>query len=118
MVAVMRHQVIVRIHGADRADCDRFLPDIEVQEARDLAERVLLRCDLLEAPDQDHQAIHLEKLALGERYPGQLAIDCAGHRILLSCACLVATGPVSSTGSTPSWSSRPLGSVSRHNLGL
>ena len=55
---------LLRRHG-DAGD-DRFLADIEVAEAADQPHAIHLAGLLLEAPDQQHVAIGLELLVLGE----------------------------------------------------
>ena len=61
VVAVAREHVVVRSQRRERADGDRLLPDVEVAEAADLAERVSLGRLLLEAADENHLVEHAEQ---------------------------------------------------------
>jgi hypothetical protein len=61
VVAVAGEDVVVRPQGRERADGDRLLPDVEMTEAADLAERVRLGRLLLEAADENHLVEHLQK---------------------------------------------------------
>jgi hypothetical protein len=54
VVPVGAEEVVVGPQQAHRADGDRLLADVEVEEAADLALHVDLRAALLEAPDEEH----------------------------------------------------------------
>ena len=54
VVAVGRDHVVVGLERGERADGDRLLPDVEVQEAADLALGVAARALLLDAADEEH----------------------------------------------------------------
>ncbi len=60
VVAVRRDDVVVGAQQAHRADADRFLPDVQVQEAADLPFDVELRAALLEPPDEEHLLVECE----------------------------------------------------------
>ena len=72
--AVGEHVAVVAIAGDDavladrhrrlQPDRDRFLADVEVAEAADQPEPVELPRPLLEAADEQHLAVELEKLVL------------------------------------------------------
>ena len=82
VVAVGRDDVVLGLEGGDGADGDRLLPDVEVEEAADLALRVGLRRRLLHAPDGQHLAVVAGELGLVVRTggvvgPGSLTLKCA-----------------------------------------
>ena len=62
VIAISRDHVVVGAKHRHHAGGDRFLPDVEVAEAADLAECVSLGAALLEAALQQHRA---EQLASG-----------------------------------------------------
>ena len=59
VVAVRRDDVVVGAEQRERAGAHRFLSDVQVAEAADLAERVRLGAALLEAALQQHRAQQL-----------------------------------------------------------
>ena len=61
VVAVAREHVVVGAYGRDGADGDGLLPDVEVAEASDLAERVGFGGLLLEAADENHLVEHAQQ---------------------------------------------------------
>src|SRR5205823_2222551 len=66
MLTVRRDHVVVVPQGRERPDRDGLLPDVEMAEPADLAERVRLGGLLLEATDQEHLAQHASpQLRLG-----------------------------------------------------
>ena len=71
MIAISGDQVVVRPRRCDRADHDRFLPDVEMAEAADLLRLILLTGAFLETPDQQHQREHLDFVALLRRLHGR-----------------------------------------------
>ena len=54
VLAITAHDVIGWLQRGDGADAAGLLPDIEVQEAADLAEGIFFGRLLFEAPDQHH----------------------------------------------------------------
>ena len=58
-------------------DADRLLPDVEVQEAADLALGVAARALLLDAADEEHLAVEL----------GEVLELTAGTRLRGDCVC-------------------------------
>jgi hypothetical protein len=65
VVAIRGDDVVVVAQHGERAGGDRFLPDVQVAEAADLAERVRLAVLLLEAALQEHRVEQLRCGALG-----------------------------------------------------
>jgi hypothetical protein len=61
MFPVRGHDVVIGAKCCQRTDGDCFLPDIQVAESTDLAERVRLARLLLEPANQDH---HLQPFAV------------------------------------------------------
>src|SRR5690242_554719 len=62
MLAVAADDVVAWAQGAECADTAGLLPDIEMQEAANLAEGIFLGGFLLETPDEHHLVVHLEQL--------------------------------------------------------
>ena len=56
VLAVGRHDRVVRLERLHRADRDRFLADIQMEETTDLGVAVQLRAPFLEAADAHHLA--------------------------------------------------------------
>ena len=67
VVAVRRHQGVVRAQVVDHSDRHRLLPDVEVHEAADALAGVELGAPLLEAPDPQHPPVQLEQVGRGRR---------------------------------------------------
>ena len=65
--AVMADEVVRVAHDAGGADGDRLLPDAAVRRAEDDALLEELRGAILEAADQRHQAVLLERASAGRR---------------------------------------------------
>ena len=66
VIAVGRDDVVVGAEHRERAGAHRFLADVEVAEAADLAERVGLGASLLEAALQQHRPQQLELSSASE----------------------------------------------------
>src|SRR4029079_18566823 len=81
VLAVGGDDVIVRLQGGEGADRDRFLPDIKMQEAAELAQGVGLGQRFLHAPDGQHLVVVPGEGGLvgGARGVGlgSLTLDCA-----------------------------------------
>ena len=60
MTPVRADDVILRFRGRDTAHCDRFLAEVQMQVAADVAEPVLCPGRLFEAARRQHQFIHLQ----------------------------------------------------------
>ena len=72
MVPVMGDHVVLRQQGGHRADRDRLLPDVKVQESADLSLAVRLFRPLLEAADQAHLPEPVERFLGGRIDPGRI----------------------------------------------
>jgi hypothetical protein len=80
VVAVGGDDVVVLAHDGHAADGDGFLPDVEVEEAADLALLVAAQAALLEAADAHHVAVERDQLVMAELgvdggLPGIIASD-------------------------------------------
>ena len=64
MVAVAGDDLVAFLQAGLHASHDRFLPDIEVAEAGNLAHAVELAGLLLETPDQQHLAVVFQHVGL------------------------------------------------------
>src|SRR5581483_12181670 len=74
-------EVVVGTGRMQRADGDRLLADVQVQEAADLGLRVRLGGVLLEAADEQHLAVHgQQRLAVEPLQGGALALPCRRGR--------------------------------------
>ena len=72
VLAVAADDVILRAQRGDDAHAAGLLPDVEVQEAADPAERVFLGGLVLEATDQRHLVVHVEQLLACQPAEGDL----------------------------------------------
>src|SRR5690348_13378948 len=93
MLAVAADDVVLRAQRRDDAHAAGLLPDIEVQEATDPAERVFLGGLVLEATDQRHLVVHLEQLLARQPTEGDLSyghVSCLllAPRWATPCRCL------------------------------
>ena len=64
VVAVIRDEVVIGPHHAHGPDADRFLADVEVEEAADPALDVELGAPLLEAADEQHLLVQPERFVV------------------------------------------------------
>ena len=64
VIAIVSDEVILLLHGLDETNRDRFLSDVEVQKAADLAVGVLLSSALLKPANQYHLPVEAEQVIL------------------------------------------------------
>src|SRR5262245_5938572 len=77
VLAIGGDRVVIRPKRGRRADRDRFLADVEMQESADLAEGIRLRGLLLETADEEH---------VGQELLGEGRVD--ARRRPATCGCL------------------------------
>src|SRR6185437_14457446 len=90
VIAIMAENMVPRFQGVDRANRDRLLANIEMEEAANLSRRVHFRALLLEAANEEHLPVEIHQASRLESLQSTfLLLDAQSRHVLpagVSCA--------------------------------